>query len=252
MLRPVLTKMDISLLTDYKIQLRPGDRYFFDQYRYCLSISLHSISSLRGFDKITTPLERERSIRRQLSYRSRFVNYGGNWRGDTAPIPDNLGDNLAELVELLYHRRDQIKVTVSSNWGYIYSNDIDIIEDIMALPYVAVVGVKEAVINRPRNTVIVPKSQFQSRTYFKERWVTDDERTSLHGFLKNQTDVRICPSLRRELESEKEYFIGRQMKAPGFFLRRYHFIDHTTPAIPVMLNLILPGISRHTVQVIDK
>jgi hypothetical protein len=244
--------MGISLLTNRTIYLRPGDRYFFDQYRYCVTIKLIGISSLRGFDKIVTPLERERSIRRHLSYRDRSVNYGGNWRVQGTPVDPKQGDNLCELAEYMYHHRAHIKVTVSTNWAYIYSNDLDIINNIMALPYVVVVGVKEAVINRPRDTVIVPKSQFQSRTYFKERWVNDDERKTLHGFLKNQSDVRICPSLHRELESDKEYFTSRQMKAPGFFLRRYHFIDHTTQAIPIMLNLILPGISRQTVQVIDK
>jgi len=240
------------LLTNHKIQPRSGDRYFFDQYQYCLTVKLDSISSLRGFDKITTPLERERSIRRHLSYRDRFVNYGGNWRGTNTPTPAGHGDKLVELVEYFYHHRDYIKVTVSTNWGYVYSNDIDIIENIARQPYVLVIGIKEAVIDRPRNTVVVPNSQFQNRTYFKERWVTDDERTLIHQFLTNQTDVRICPSLNRELSSEKEYFTSRQMRAPGFFLRRYHFIDHTTQAIPVMLSLILPGITRQTVQVIDK
>ena len=249
---PVSTKMGISLLTDHKIQLRPGDRYFFDQYQYCVTIKVTGISSLRGFDKITTPLERDRSIRRHLSYRERFVNYGGNWRSPATVINPSQGDYLCELVEYLYHHREHIKVTVSTNWGYVYSNDLDLITHITKLPYVTTVVLKEAVVTRPRNTVVVPNSEHKSRTYFKEKWLDNDTRKSLHNFLSNQTDVRICPSLQRKLASEKEYFTTRQMVPPGFFLRRYHFIDHTTQAIPVMLNLIVPGITRQTVQVIDK
>lgn len=236
--------MDTSSLTDSSLELKKStDRLFYDQYRYGLKLRIKDFSCLREIRKPDATLEQvaavvSRRFEQRCNY-SRFFN-----RRDLSTELSSRQydlDNILEMLQYLWPVRDQIKVTFSGDWGYIYSNNNKLLQSISDQHYVYAYYIKEAVVTRPKDTIVLQSSPYLYRSFLKERQWTIDDKTRMRTYLENQPDIKTSRGLTHWLKYDTRW--------P--WSRRYHYFDHTDAKIELMLQLICPGIIRTTMPIIE-
>lgn len=231
-------------MIDSNLELKKHtDRLFYDQYRYGLKLRMKDFSCLREIRKADVVLKQvEAVVRRRFEQRcnySRFFN-----RRD---LPTELSsrqydlDSLIKMLHLLWPMRDQIKATFSGDWGYIYSDDKKLLQSISSQHYVHSYYIKEAVVTRPKDTVVLQTSLYQFRSFLKERQWTLDDKTRILAYLENQPGIKISRGLAYWLKYDTRWH----------WSRRYHYFDHNDAKIELMLQLIYPGIIRKTMPIIE-
>lgn len=235
--------MDTSLLIKSitELQIHESDRLFYDQYEYGVSFHMFGVSALRELPMDAQTMHNR--ITRWVENRSRSINYGGNW--NRAPLPSHAIDFLHRLGDFLHSWLPKFHLVVSVDWAYLYTNDLEMIELLQEIPGISQLRVKKAVITRPKHTVLLGKSDYSSRTYFKERWITVEKKHTIQGFLKNQENIRIGPGLQK-------WFEAGAGKSKNSYMCRNFFFDHNGSAVPFMLELAVPGVIRRTAQILTK
>jgi hypothetical protein len=97
----------------------------------------------------------------------------------------------------------------------------------------------EAVIDRPKNTILLKNPQHQFRSYFKITKITSDQKDMLINFLNNQrAGIRVSPAL-------ETWITGKFHRTQDYF-----FVDHNEMSWLTMLSLVHPGIIRKTLQIV--
>lgn len=242
--------MDISSLIASNRELKENtDRLFFDQYCYSLKLHLKDFSCLREMRNSTkTQTEVEfivaKRFTKRLSY-DRFWTYTDpgsailNVTEEQTTTKMRL-DNLIDLLSILWPFKDRVKIMFSGDWGYIYSNDRDLLIKIDELPYVTGYYIKEAVVSRTKNTVVLKSSAYRFRSYFAYKKYDEDKKARILDYLKNQPDIKIGKGLKHWLK----YKISD-------WSRRHYYFDHNDPKIELMLRLIFPDLIRITMPIIE-
>ena len=225
------------------------DRLYFDQYRYSFKLQVKDFSCLREMRNTTkTQTEVEFITTKRFTTRlqyDRFWTYSSTFNS-----PPNLKseqtatkmrlDDLIDVLGVLWPVRNQVKIMFSGDWGYIYSNDRDLLIKIDELPYVTGYYIKEAVVSRTKNTVVLKSSAYQFRSYFAYKKYDEDKKARIQDYLKNQPDVKIGRGLNQWLK----YKISD-------WSRRHYYFDHNDPKIELMLQLMFPDIIRTTMPIIE-
>jgi hypothetical protein len=150
-------------------------------------------------------------------------------------------ENLLEMLRTLWTVRDQIKPVFSGDWGYVYANDKQLLLSIGSQHYVHTYYIKEAVVTRPKDTIVLQSSPYLYRSFLKDRQWTNDDKTRMRTYLENQPDIKISRGLTHWLKYDTRW--------P--WTRRYHYFDHNDVKIELMLQLICPGIVRTTMPIIE-
>ena len=241
-----------SSLTDSAIKKTHSDRLFFDRYQYVLSFKLASVCCLRNTLRIHDDVAAGELIAQSFSNQQRYINQGGSWRIKDPTRIGSLEDLLDFSTKLKAHH-DQVHLMVSSNYGYVYTSDLSIVRQLQQLPYITNSSVREAIVSRPRDSIELSESQYNNRSYFKDCWLSEKEKTAIANFLKNQTEVRVCPSLDKLINprrSDSRYI--NLLKPDGLRLQRHHFFDHNDDSITFMLELVSPGLIRKTARILTK
>jgi hypothetical protein len=233
--------MDTSSLIDLSLDRKEcGDRLFYDHYRYSLKLRMKDFSCLREMRKPSVSLSdvieivaRRFEQRTKLSY----------WNHDrTVPVRDQFDlVCLSDLLTFLWPLKDQIKLVFSGDWGYIYSNNKDLLQQIGDKHYVHVYYIKEAVVDRPKDTILLKSSAYKFRSFLQERRWTADDKARILTYLQNQSDIKISRGLTHWLKYDTRW--------P--WTRRYYYFDHNDAKIELMLQLICPGIVRTTMPIIE-
>jgi hypothetical protein len=136
------------------------------------------------------------------------------------------------------------KRIVYTNWQHLYTNHLEEFTDLVTVPGVDCVTYSEAVIDRPRDTVIVQHSDYQWRTYFREKSYTKDQLTTLSNFIMSRSDqFRITDGWRRRL-SHRHLL--------NCHITRSFFVDHRDQRENLLLQLTLPGCVRKTVPIVSR
>lgn len=225
------------------------DRLYFDQYCYSFKLRVKDFSCLRELRNTTkTQTEVEFITTKRFVVR---LSYDRFWTyNPTFDSPANLKSEqtatkmrLDDLIGLLGHLwpvRNQVKIMFSGDWGYIYSNDRDLLIKIDDLPYVTGYYIKEAVLSRTKNTIVRKSSAYRFRSYFAYKKYDEDKKARISDYLKNQPDVKIG----RGLNNWLKYKISD-------WSRRHYYFDHNDPKIELMLQLMFPDILRITMPIIE-
>lgn len=232
-----------------KIKVRRSDRLFFDRYQYCLKLYIPEMSAMRQFHRsdielqqLTNSIEENLTMRRELdiklSYRSSFWRHNENLSTEYREIHFQ-PTNLVAFAEVLYKKRDEIKLMISGSWGYVYSNDLNFLKKVSKLEYVKYCTFKEMKVDRPRGTVKLRKSPHSLRSYMTDIWVSAAEKESIVALLLNQDDIRLSPALKS------------WCKNGILWLQRNYFVDYNTQSFPLALQLINPKIVKKTMQIIE-
>jgi hypothetical protein len=236
--------MDTLSLIDLNLGHKENtDRLYYDQYRYSLKLRMKNFSCLRELrkpaDNVTqVSIAVSRRVEQRLNY-SRFYNKR-SWRPE-ADVNQHDLENIQEMLRILWPVKDQLKPVFSGDWGYVYSNDRQLLQSIANQDYIHAYYIKEAVINRPKDTIVLRSSVYQYRSFLKERLWTTDDKTRMRTYLENQPDIKISRGL--------TYWLKYDTRWP--WSRRYHYFDHNDAKIELMLQLICPGIVRTTMPIIE-
>jgi len=220
------------------------DRLFYDRFAYCLGFYLDEVSCLRLLDHahIDQLIERRkqwREIAQQRwikGQRPHGTIMSRRWRD----ITEKTVSDLHALAEILLTTSAEFKLVVSVNQGYVYSNDLDLLDQLEAMPELAYKSYTQAQVVRPKNTIQLRNPQHQFRTYLGMCKLTAQQKHVLEQFLIAQSQhVRLSPALSRWIDQ------------PFTRTQDYFFVDHDTEHWLTMLTLVQPGIVRKTMHIIQ-
>lgn len=230
-------------MTNRKFSPVKKDRLFYDRFEYCIGFFLDECSCLRVLDHahIDEMIQRRKTWREiaQQRWVNGYQKHGTiisrRWRDITETTEKNLHD----VADTLLNSSAEFKLVVSVNQGYVYTNDLGLVDVLDSLPALGYKTHTQAQITRPKNTVKLKKSQYQFRTYLRTWNLTTQQKEHLENFLIDQhTHVRIGPALQRWID------------LPFTRLQDYFFVDHDSETWVTMLNLVVPGVSRKTMHII--
>lgn len=157
-------------------------------------------------------------------------------------ITDQIRADLHLICDKILDSRVDCKLVVSTNFGWIYTNDHQLIDQLKSLRCLTNKTYTQAIVNRPKNTVRLKNSPYANRSYFINVKLTQAEKDNLKNFFANQQEhVRTSPS-----------FIHWLNEAPYLRIQDYYFIDYTGDQWLTMLSLIRPGLIRKTLTIITK
>lgn len=234
---------DTLSLTNRKFKPVKKDRLFYDQYEYCLSFYLDEVSCLRvldheHIDDFIVRRQQWREIAQQrwkTSRQAHGVIMGRRWK----EITEKTIDDLHTLADQLLQTTAQFKLVVSVHQGYVYTNDLALIDQLDQLPELAYKSYTQAQIHRPRDTVILKNPTHKFRSYFKCKTLTGLQKQHLEDFLYGQRDlIRVSPALQRWIDQ------------PFVRTQDYFFVDHEAENWVTMLSLVVPGIIRKSMHII--
>lgn len=157
-------------------------------------------------------------------------------------ITDEIRANLHLICDTILNSTVGYKLVVSTNFGWIYTDDLELIDQLKSIRCLRNKTYTRAVVNRPKNTIRLKNSCYSSRSYFINVKLTAAEKDNLKNFFANQREhIRTSPSFNEWL-TDKPYLRTQD----------YFFIDYTGDQWLTMLSLIRPGIIRRTLSIITK
>jgi hypothetical protein len=229
-------------LTKSTLKFKPvvKDRLFYDRYEYCFSFTLAEANVLRGLnhDSIDSRLDQRIEWREIALKRWRKTLEGMHWN----QITDKVREDLHAVCNAIVDSGSDCKIAVSHHVGYLYTNDIPLIDHLRSFRCLSGMNYTRAVINRPKNTILLKKSEYQYRSYFYYIKLTAQEKENLRNFFNNQQEhIRTSPSLYQFLNVK-----------PYVRTMDHYFIDYNDEQWLTILALIRPGLIRKTQHIVTK
>jgi hypothetical protein len=206
-------------------------RLYYNQYRYSVSFALPGAHRVRNYKDEDTIVASVRHYNFSIGTRS--------WQN---PILASQLENLVTIGRLLKTSSDPYKHISSYDQIYIYTNDVALLETIAQSPAVTDAKYSQAVVDLPSDVVVLKRSKYQYRTYFKSKLISTESSTRVSNFLLDRTDCyRFTPGLKHMLQTRKQ-----------MYFREYYFVDHNGPGDMLMLAMVCPGVVRKTMPIQTK
>lgn len=216
-----------------KIETVESSQPFYGQYQYSFKFYLYNVNVLRVLNHEAI----DERIKYQRSWRSK-----SNW-SYFKEITDTDVVHLHNLCDVLTAHKDQFKIVVSSNVAYVYSNDLGFITELNDLSYLTNKKVSQINITRPSGTIALKDPKWTHRTYFRSRTLDLDKKNQLRNYLLQRENIRISPGLFDWFEYSANW---------NTWTQSYYFIDHNNDGEILFLNMVSPGITNRTLQIIAK
>lgn len=237
-------------MTNLKFKSIEKDRLFYDRFRYCISFRLAEISCLREQEldcaRIRIMIDRRKQWREIAQQRWTTLNNKHNAQQAISirqgnEITAEVEQNLYDFADTLRNSGVEFKLVVSTDYGWVYTSDLELIGRLVPMRMLTSKKYSEAVIVRPKNTIKLQNPQHQFRSYFKITKITNQQKDNLINFLTNQqSSIRISPALQDWIDSV--YYRTQD----------YFFVDHNEMSWLTMLSLVHPGLIRKTQTIITK
>ena len=232
--------MDSSYLitSSPKFKKIKKDRLFYDRYSYCVNFKLQELTSLRHRStQLADHLRIDATLDRRQAWTRRLRNPGGSWQNPFSfDITEETRANLHDFRRLLQDYEGEFSLFMFGDWGYIYTNNLDLIDDVNNKKYIGQKKYTEAHITRPRNTIALRDPKHQLRTFVKQTMLTEKDREFVSNYLRNQgNSIRLSPGL--------DFWVNH---SNGTVLQSHFFLDYDNSAVLSMMNLVRPGLIRKT------
>lgn len=229
-------------MTKTTLQFKPvvKDQLFYDRYEYCFGFNLAEATVLRGLkhDLIDSRLDQRIEWREMARKRWKNTIDSMGWN----LINDQVREDLHRVCDTIVDSGADCKIAVSHHRGYLYTNDVTLIDHLRTFRCVYGMTYTQAVVNRPKNTILLKKSQYTRRSYFGYIKLTAQEKENIKNFFDNQKKhIRVSPALDTWLHN-----------LPFYRTMDHYFIDYNDDQWLTMLALIRPGLIRKTQQIITK
>lgn len=220
-----------------KIKQESKNDLFFSKFKYCLQFTLAELSVIRGrtHEQVEKLLETRK--------KARNINYGGTWRylSHSRKITEEVRENCHDVCSYFKNLSIDHKLVISLDTGYFYVNDLQFVTNLLDYPGINFLALREAVNEIPTDSIIVKKSNFDFRSYFKSQHLSNvDQKNNLMNMLYNQKNIRLSPSF-------NEWFTRYTHSK---YLADYYFIDYNDKSILTMINLVCPIKIKKTFNII--
>lgn len=214
------------------VKSSPRSNLYYKEYSYAIQFYIRDASALRTLS--------HKNIENYIDRRYPDKRNHNRW-GEPAPSQTEL-ENLFNMCDRLLNTIEPYKKIVCHNYLYIYSNNLDDLNNITSAPYMTCKIATQADVCLPENVVLLKDPKRKFRTYLKERWIPEGQTPVLRKFLLNRTDsYDFTPLFKSRLETwDRFYTMG------------HFFIDHDDPRDLVMLDLVVPGLIRKTLPIVAK
>ena len=216
------------------------NRLWYSQFDHVVKINLPEASSLRtlNHDRIDRVLDMKSEWGRRMSR-----NYpGGSWIGvwEKVVITQDVRENVHAMADFLLSWVDSVRVVISGDWMYLYSQGPDLANAVERLDFV---DAKKMCLTRldlrgPKDALVLKRANHAYRTYFRWCPIDSETRQRLCDLLCRQPDVRMSPSLTHCFVAQHKHLFD------------YYFIDHNSENILTLLALCAPGLTRKTLPIV--
>lgn len=226
-------------MSSLKIKPVETSQLFFGLYRYSVRFNLTELGIIRGLN----PDKIDRLVAERNRWRQEHKHYGFGATGQQ--IRGSTKQDLKDLCELLVPYKEHIKFVISYDRGYVYTNDVGLIEKLADLEALSQLQIQEAKQICPAGTIALKESKWSHRTYFRSKAITEGQRRTLIEYLQARENVRLSPGLRS----------WAHQQVNGWWLNWTHahfFIDHNNDGELLFLNMVVPNITRQTKQIVAK
>ena len=212
------------------------DRLYFDCWEYALSFWLKEAHTLRHRDEAVMI----KYIQRKISWPGFAVPRYSATRYDDDVVP-----NLRTALAYINGISAPFKIMVSGHWVSIYTNDPSLADDLIAAcPFTQKHRLKQAVVDRPRDTVLLFEPTHKLRSYFKSQQFPGTKIPALREFFAAQGNA-IKPSPAMQL------FLRGTWQG-NHWLPDHYYVDYDDPQYATMLALIMPRPFRKTVPIVQR
>jgi|TARA_R110000824_G_scaffold77497_4_gene195955 hypothetical protein len=216
-----------------KQRIKNSDKLFYGEYQYCLRCSLpHANSIGKDFDPkhITHIMDLRKNLyKRSNSSAKKYPNH--------ATVKQLLKAN-----EFFKSIGRSSKFVFTGHMAYVYTNNYHLRDDLDNLG----IGLDQCTtinVNRPKNTVYSQYPGFNKRCLLKEINITNEEKSNFLKFLEgNEQNIRTSRGLARFLKHRSNYH----------WLRGYFFVDFNDEKLISIMELMIPGIIKKTIRIINK
>ena len=222
-----------SINSDLKIKTEGRDRLYYDRYKYVVSFDLQDayVLKLSGHQAIDDWLDHAEQMR---------INSVFRWSGYTRrSVTEESRRHCHHMFDFLQSYSSEYKSYISMHWVYLYTNDLDFVTGAVQQPGARFFSLKQAHIDRPRNSVKLKKSDYSLRTYFGVTYIDENTVQTLRSFIENNS-VKPSPTL-------QSWLLGYSMLFPW---ARQFFIDYNEESIITLLSLSVPVKLYRTVDII--
>ena len=235
----MLTVKDTSLLKIDTSSFRTveSDRLFYDRYNYCVLFRQTELSALRGLNAD--------HIDSTVAMLNRWRNSSQSGRPYRPAISELARLQLHQTCAFLQAHRDRFKLVISFEYGYLYTNDLKIIEDLKDQTPVWIYEVKKIAVTRPKDTVLLRNPQHEFRTYLKNRQSSHEERVRIKRYFEQRDSIRVSPGLQTWLKRHDSQLWN-------CYINDYFFFDHVDNGELFMFQLAFPGFIRKTMPIVAK
>lgn len=217
-------------MTEIKIVTESRDRLYFDQWKYVFSFRLREAHTLRHRDH-------------KLFHN--YIDLRRNWSQWQSRFTENVIADLKTTFVYINNITQPFKLVVSGHWGAIYSNDADLGARMLATcDFVTQCKQKQAVVDRPRDTVLLLEPTHKLRSYFKSQQFPGAKIPALREFFAAQGDA-IKPSPAMQL------FL-RGSWAGNHWIPDHYYVDYDNPVYATMVAMIMPRAFRKTVSIVQR
>jgi len=207
----------------------PRSTLYYQAWRYVILFLLPEASFLREL--------RHEKIDQTIGYRNEWIAR----RGGAKHVSLTEQQILHDACDYLLTRTHPFKKVVCGNGIWLYTNNPEDFEDIAIIPTGQVLYINQAQVTLTPNAVTLKNPRHAFRTYFRERWLTNDELTTLRRYFDTRREIfRLGPGFAKLVQ-------GRRM-----WLAANFFVDHDEPCADFLINMAVPGIVRKTLPIIGR
>jgi hypothetical protein len=188
----------------------------------------------------------EASFLRELKHEriNQSIRYRNEWiarRGGARHITTEVQQTLHKACDYLLTRANPYKKVVCGNGLWLYTNNPEDFEDIATIPTGQILYINQAEVTITPNAVTLKHPRHTFRTYFRERWLSNDELTMLRRYFGTRKNMF------RQGPGFAKLVTGKRM-----WLMSNHFVDHDEPNADFLINMAVPGIVRKTLPIIAR
>jgi hypothetical protein len=202
---------------------------YFHAWQYVILFLLPEASFLREL--------RHERIEQSIRYRNEWISRRGGARTIT-PTEQQI---LHDACDYLLTRAHAFKKVVCGNGIWLYTNNPEDFEDIAIIPTGRVLYINQAQVTLTPDVVTLKHARHAFRTYFRERWLSNDELITLRRYFDTRRDMF------RQGPGMAKLVTGRRM-----WLMSNYFVDHNEPNADFLINLAIPGIVRKTMPIVAR
>ena len=223
--------------SNQKHKIRESNRLFYDQYRYCALGELSYAKLLRGFDRDTL----EYRIKTYQSMNKTEFGYFFYSYNQRRPLNDQTQNDLFNFLDLLESIEGNYKLVFGWHDFYFYTNELEQANDILSADGVYAKPLVETIITHPLKTMVRKRSDYQYRCYLSNTVLSQSQQDRLFKFFKtHDDDIKLSKTFREWFDKDYKY------------CRDYFFFDHNDAGLPLLLEMIVPGLIKETLTIITQ